>query len=149
MTPPPRPFLYRARRVILVGCLGLWITAFVITHSPRDRLPEPKLDDNQLHGVGYFVLGCAFWLTLAAHGASRRRRPSLMIGVLAVYALVDEITQPLAGRRTDVLDWVADVVGAVVAALACKGIEVLLAVLRKRKLRRGKGKNETPTERDA
>ena len=148
MTPPPKSLLHRARRVILAGCLGLWITAFVITHSPRDELPEPSVGDNQLHGAGYFVLGCAFWLTLAAYWVPRRRRPVVVIGVLAVYALVDEITQPLAGRQTDVFDWAADVAGAVAAALLCKGIEVLLAVLRKRKLRRGRHKNETPAQRD-
>jgi len=131
MTAVPKDLLHRARRAVLAACLTLWVAAFVITHTPRHKLPGPKLlHDNELHGLGYFVLTSAFWLTLAAYRVPPRRRAGWTIVVLAAYALLDEITQPLAGRQTDVFDWLADMAGVILAAAVCKGTEILHALRR-------------------
>lgn len=115
----PGRVLYRARRWVLIVCVAVWIGAFVVTHMPRDGLPGGGMSDSTLHGLGYFGLGLVFYVTLAAHRTSRKWRFWTVVGVLAVYAAVDEITQPLAAHCADVRDWLADVAGAAVAALIC------------------------------
>ena len=45
-----------------------------------------------------------------------------IVSLLAVVGAFDEITQPLVGRDCELLDWCADVVGAVVGSGAVVGI---------------------------
>jgi VanZ family protein len=82
-----------------------------------------------LHGVGYFVLACAFWLVLRARGAGGAMR---MLGTLAALMLsagFDELTQPFFHRSAEWGDWNMDCLGATVAILVCE----LLLKLRRRK----------------
>lgn len=119
MIAPPDGVLHRFRRWVLIACVGIWVAAFVVTHSPRDDLPDGGMPDSTLHGLGYFGLGFALYVTLAAHRTSRKWRFWTVVAVAAVYAAVDEITQPLTARCADIHDWLADVAGAAVAALIC------------------------------
>jgi len=70
-----------------------------------------------LHAVGYFVLGALFLMALASSGLGTVRRAVLALAILSAYAAVDEITQPLVDRSPDPVDWGADVVGALAAAI--------------------------------
>jgi len=119
MTPTPAPVLHRMRRVLLVVCIATWVSAFVLTHTPRQKLPQIARGGTPSHLLGFFALGCMFYFTLAAHGVRLRKRAILVAAALAVYGAFDEITQPLATRNADLYDWFADVIGAVAAAAAC------------------------------
>ncbi|MFN9941664.1 MAG: VanZ family protein [bacterium] len=44
----------------------------------------------------------------------------------SAYAAFDEYSQPAVGRTADVLDWVADSVGAVCGALVCLAVRWLI-----------------------
>ena len=108
------------RRIIVTGCIVLWLAALVATHVPAEQVPEVRFSDWTLHALGYLALGSAFWLTLWAHGAGRWKRVMWVLGAMIVYAALDEITQPLVNRVASLTDWVADAAGAVIALAACE-----------------------------
>lgn len=93
-----------------------WIFLFCSTHLPRLKLDMPvRQADKIAHLVAYALLALLFW-----RFAETFRRPLsgrfvwIAAGVIAVYAAIDEWLQPFVGRNGDVIDWLYDVVGAVV-----------------------------------
>lgn len=107
--------LYRARRVVLLTCVGTWLIAAVATHIPApERLPV-QVSDKTLHLVGFFVLASLFWLSLTAYGVRGWRRVVTVICVMIIYAAIDETTQGWVRRDPDMGDWTADVIGALLA----------------------------------
>lgn len=106
------------------------MTAFVMTHLPPSRVPGGGLiNDKLLHCVGYLALGVVTMLTLAF---LRGRRPvgGMIPGVwiaMLGYALLDESTQPLAGRTFEWGDLAADGTGALL------GIVVVVLLSRQRR----------------
>ena len=97
---------------MVVVCAATWLGAFVATHVPQPRLPYLVASDKVLHFAGFLLLSSLLLLTVAAFGAARTRRVVMVIFTVMVYAALDEITQPLTGRHASVLDWAADVAGA-------------------------------------
>ncbi len=96
-----RPAFFIALVVLLVFAL-----------APVD-LPVQRFSDKAQHLAGFFTLAC---LGLAAWG----RRSALMLGLaLAALGGAIEIVQstPLIGRDAEVMDWVADVAGILLALL--------------------------------
>ena len=98
--------------------LVYWLALFVATHVPelpaRSTLPY---GDKIAHAVAYAILA---WL--AAMVLRIMHWPLLRIGInvlisCAVYGAVDEWLQQFAGRRSDVLAWTADIVGAVMGLI--------------------------------
>ena len=113
---PSRPL----RLIILAICAGLWITAFVMTHVPIQHMPQIRVSDRLLHALGFFALAGALWLTLWSRGITGRDRPRWILATMMIYAAFDETTQELVGRSPDVVDWMADVCGAVIAVGLCE-----------------------------
>jgi VanZ family protein len=98
-----------------------WVAAAIATHLPRGSVPKDafRLPDWLLHGGTFFVLGAlTAWVVLGGFGArslDRRfaiRRLAIWCVILAAYAAIDEITQPLVGRTAELSDWAADLLGA-------------------------------------
>lgn len=100
---------------------ALWAAfLLVLTSLPGDAVPEvgdvPPGTDKLVHAVLYAVLG---WLV--ARAISHPRHPAgsfilIMLG-LAVFAALDEWHQAfIPGREPNVMDWVADVSGAMIGA---------------------------------
>ena len=113
----------------VLGCLcaAAWIAAFVATHLPPRDLPAVEISDKVLHSAGFAGLSALLTLTLAVFGLARWRRIPLAIGLIILYAAVDEITQPLVHRTADVHDFLADALGGLLALVVC---ELLLALRR-------------------
>ncbi|MEM8875379.1 MAG: VanZ family protein [Planctomycetota bacterium] len=93
-----------------------WVVMALITHSPpflgKSDTPSPALALDKLgHLIGFALL--AFFLR-----ALIGWRVTLIVAVAAVYAVVDELTQPWVGRTADPKDWVADMLGVGVGLLA-------------------------------
>ncbi len=109
--------LHRHRRVVLGVLIVLWVFAFVVTHIPAERVPPIGLKDTSLHLLGFLALGAMGLLTLLAYRVGKGRRITLVISLAAIYAGVDEITQPLVGRADSLQDWIADLAGAILAVL--------------------------------
>ena len=86
-----------------------WLGLTLGTHYPRVSVPTPvSHTDKIIHCAafaGFALLACI---------AFRVQRIVLAAIVLAAYAAIDESTQQLVGRNTDIFDWVADVVGVVI-----------------------------------
>lgn len=125
MTAPVRPVW---RRLLMGAAVGVCAAEFLATHLPGDHLPHVGTSDKTLHAIAYFVLGGVVWATLAAYGLARRKRLGLLLLLLPLYAVIDEITQPLFGRYSEPSDWLADMGGAA-AAIAL--LELTLLVVRR------------------
>lgn len=137
MTAPlhPRSRLPRAMLVLLVVT---WLAAFVATHVPPGDVPSTGMSDKEMHVIGFFVLGSLVLVNLSCRSMPATRRIPMTLAILAFYAALDEMTQPLAGRSCEGLDWVADVSGT---ALAIAAWELLfLATRRSRWLARLAGR---------
>ena len=109
---------------------SLWAPVFlymalIFGVSSMSNPPEPPgalalLSDKALHGILYAGLSALVVRALAGRllGSVTGRMAALAIAVAAVYGATDELHQYFVpGRRMDVRDLVADVVGAALAAL--------------------------------
>lgn len=88
---------------------------FVVSARPTVRLPDLDHSDKVLHFAAYAGLG-----GLLAYGgapAGVGRLPLMAVGSL--YGASDEVHQSFVpGRSPDLLDWVADTLGAIGGVLA-------------------------------
>lgn len=85
------------------------------THYPRPEEllgPNPP-SDKTLHFIAYGLLGLLVAATLAVSGRWSMRAALATLAWLAVFAAIDELTQPLFKRQAEPLDWVYDVLGLV------------------------------------
>jgi VanZ family protein len=101
------------------------------THYPRpdELVPQIALvSDKLLHFAAYGVLGSLTMATfLAWRGAPRPAAIAGLFAGLALFAVGDEVTQPLFSRAAEPLDWVADCLGLAVGMLVT-GMAVAAAV---------------------
>lgn len=102
------------RRFVAWAWLPYLALVVAATHWPQPPPTVPGDDvpwDKLLH-FGAYLAGGALVATALLLGARRRRVIWLAAGLaLAAFALLDEATQPLAGRDFEWLDWAADVSG--------------------------------------
>jgi VanZ family protein len=81
--------------------------------------PEILLQDKLLHTIEYAALAALLVPALRLAGASPGAALALAVGLASLYGATDEFHQSFVpGRSADVLDWVADTLGAAVGALA-------------------------------
>ncbi len=119
-----------------IRTLSLWLaigwmaTLFYLSSQPI--LPTPDLftyQDKLFHAVAYGLLGVLLLMSFR-YQAPRYTgiQIALAVGIASLYGISDEIHQSFVpGREADVLDWVADTVGALTATL-------ILAFIVKKKL---------------
>jgi VanZ family protein len=106
----------RAKQPLFSAAAGGYAAVLVAaTHypTPEDFLGPNSPSDKLLHFVAYLILGI---LTAAAVVARRRlgwRAAVFLVAGLAVFAALDEITQPLFHRAAEPFDWVFDCAGIV------------------------------------
>jgi VanZ family protein len=105
--------------LFLLATAGYWLVIFGGTHIPGNPLPGGGHRDKVAHFCAY--AGLAF-LLCGSVACFRRMRPgyyAAILGLIAVYGIVDELTQLLVPHRTaDPLDWLADMSGAIFAILS-------------------------------
>lgn len=115
---------------LLVMLASYWLLIFVATHLPVQKLPHTGVGNDKLqHLVAY--AGLTFLLTIVWRLARnfRWREVPLMLLVPATYGVLDELTQSLVGRTTDLKDWVADCIGAVIGLVAGLLVYAMLRML--------------------
>ncbi|HWL93213.1 MAG TPA: VanZ family protein [Phycisphaerae bacterium] len=105
------------RRWITIVWLGSFLAAFVATHLPPSRLPTvPWISDKVEHvGAFFFLALISAWKFQLAQWPVWLGRFALTLAFLALYAAVDEWTQPWVGRSCEVGDWLADLAGSLLA----------------------------------
>ena len=105
-----------------------WIPALItaavlawLSHQPVLPPVPGAPPDWLLHGLayGFLALTCIWGTTRGLKPELRRRGPLLLAFLLASgYGITDEWHQSFVGRDATVSDWLADTVGAGIAALA-------------------------------
>ena len=112
------------RRMVEAATLLYALVLEVATHWPYDpagylrimlRTERPP-SDKTLHFIAYAILAALLWTCLRLRATASLRATAWVIAVIAVWAAVDEATQPFFYRAAEPLDWVYDLVGA---ALGC------------------------------
>ncbi len=91
-----------------------WLVLLTLTHLPPRFIGHPPVTDKTLHVLAYTTLAGLLYVAL---WATWPRRPIVrwVLGCICVLGALDEWTQPMFGRSCELLDWVADVSGAIVA----------------------------------
>jgi VanZ family protein len=130
------PRLLRPLAALTGGYTGLLVFA---THYPK---PEQLLgtnlpSDKTLHFLAYGALGLLAAALVAVSGRWSARRVAVLAAGLAVFAAIDEVTQPWFGRSAEPLDWVYDLIGLAVGITAIVAIVALNATLRSSRTRPG------------
>ena len=92
-----------------------WVSIFVATHIPAQRLPDVSVSDKFMHFVAYFVLASLVYISTRLTNPSRNGLGATVIAIAMVYGAIDELLQPLVNRNADLDDWLYDVGGAVCA----------------------------------
>ena len=110
-------------RTLWLGA-GLWAAAiFVVSSIPRREgmvvpLPGEGID-KPLHLIAYLILAGLVGLALRARGKGRALAAVLSLAMAAAYGSLDEWHQSwVPGRVASWQDWVADLAGACIGALA-------------------------------
>lgn len=99
------------------GLVAYAVVVFTMTHTP---LPAPLQAggisyDKPLHVGAYGVLCLLALRWRRACGGRGWRTRWAVLGGVAAFAALDELTQPLANRVCDPYDWLADLLGGVLA----------------------------------
>lgn len=107
------------------AALALFLIASLYYHGAQsyavDAVPAPW--DKAAHVLLYFILGTLVWVAFAG------RRFWAVLLVCALVAGTDELAQLFnTGRQVDLMDWLADLAGVLLAALVlAQGRRRLLA----------------------
>src|SRR6266550_1915032 len=110
-------FAHRRRWKLIAALVLLvtlyWVAMFVATHLPIRTTPvgDPYSLDKLEHLTAFATLAALLNALAAAMGFRSWNYSAAILCFIAVYALVDESTQ-VSPRTPEVLDWVADVIGA-------------------------------------
>lgn len=112
------------RRMVEALTAGYAVVLEIATHWPYDpagylrmmlRTQRPP-SDKTLHFIAYAILASLLWACVRLRAAAPLRATAIVLAVIAVWATVDEATQPFFYRAAEPLDWVYDMIGA---ALGC------------------------------
>lgn len=117
------------RRLFVWACAATWICEFVLTHIPADSLPPLGAGDKLLHGVAFFAISGTFVAAISVCKVPRRRRIMLTAVIMSIYAALDELSQPLTNRTASFDDWLADIVGAMIALVAVESVLAIRSAL--------------------
>lgn len=110
--------------LVYIPLIVYWIVLLVATSIPASRIPEVGVSDKFNHFFAYAVL-CAllfFALSIQDKFILFKKHPAKMSLLIATfYGALDEIHQMfIPGRSAELLDWVADFLGAVTGVLIAK-----------------------------
>ena len=94
---------------------------FYLSSLHEAPLP-PGVADKPAHAFGYMGFGIVIGRALAGGLPPRLTWRQMLIGVAiaSLYGVTDEWHQSfVAGRSSDVLDWLSDTIGSAIGLLAC------------------------------
>jgi VanZ family protein len=106
--------LKTVRRGLAVLLIAYWLAMFVATHVPRvpQQLSLMPGGDKSQHLIAYAGLAFLIGIRQSVGDSLGRKRAMFVFGIVALYGVIDELTQIPVGRTADVNDWLADVTGA-------------------------------------
>ena len=125
--------------LITMPLIVYWIVLFVLTSLPSSSAITVGVSDKIEHFGAYGLLSVFLYLKLFFQNKYEllKRFPALFtIFIASFYGFLDEIHQLFVpGRSAELLDWLADFVGSVIAVLIVK---FLLAKLQKNEIEKNK-----------
>ncbi len=92
---------------------GYWVALFVATHVPLPPKTFAHGTDKSAHFLAYagLTLLMGTWMCVRRPEQSRGRRYAVIVGVLSLYAVLDELLQIPVGRSAELYDAIADWIG--------------------------------------
>ena len=120
------------RRTVLAFAPAVLYAAVIFALSSQPNPlhflpPELLLQDKVLHALAYAILGALLVPGFRGAGCSPRCSLLLAVALASLYGATDEFHQSFVpGRSTDVLDWVADTLGAALGAAAATAASLAL-----------------------
>ena len=90
-----------------------WISMFILTTIPTTNLPGIEVIglDKVVHFILYGILTALLWRALAQRKYFGSQLMFMVVFTTTLYALFDEIHQPLVGRTCSLFDFSADTLG--------------------------------------
>lgn len=115
----------------LIPLVGASSSIYFVSAIPHLSLPDLgfRWEDKLFHSIAYFIYGVTVSVALAPWFERRTRWKVLLLAILVGlgYAASDEFHQSLvAGRKGDLLDWIADAIGIVTSQIFFNRIVWLL-----------------------
>ena len=112
-----RPWSDRLKNPALALLAIYWLCMFVGTHIPQHDLILPEqISDKLIHAVAYAGLTVLLFLNWSLRTSLRWTHwLTVLLGVAAV-GIFDELTQIPVGRQFDLVDWAADIGGALIGS---------------------------------
>jgi len=106
------------QKVTIILLLLYWPAIFILSHIPLENVPgwviRIDVSDKFLHYLGYLVLVFLLWFVISPGRKVNWRRASVWLVLLVVvwYGAIDEWLQGYVGRCPDIMDFLADLSGA-------------------------------------
>ena len=96
-----------------------WLAIFIASHVPLAPKETETHGDKLFHFGAFAVLAYLIAWYQGQLGAITRASYLVIFAVVAIYGAFDEWSQTLVqGRSAELLDWIADIVGALVGLIA-------------------------------
>ena len=114
--------LLRRHGLTIIALILYWPGIFVLTHIPISAMPLPlgvNLSDKVLHYIAYLSLAFLLWFAIYPNTKVNWKKAPIwwMLFVVVWYGVFDEWLQGYVGRDPDVLDFLADLGGAITALI--------------------------------
>ncbi|MHC4455632.1 MAG: VanZ family protein [Planctomycetota bacterium] len=113
--------LSRRHKVTVILLLFYWPAIFILSHVPLTTVPpwvlKVGISDKVLHYLGYLVLVFLLWCAISPDRKVSWRKATVwwVLFVVVWYGVCDEWLQSYVGRSPNVMDFVADLAGALTA----------------------------------
>jgi VanZ family protein len=105
------------QKLIIISLLFYWPAVFILAHIPIPELVRKAgVSDKSLHFNAYLLLVFLLWFAISPDRKVNLRKATVwwILLVTVCYGVIDEWLQSfVTGRSCDVMDFFADVVGAV------------------------------------
>jgi len=107
--------LSRRQKVTIISLISYWSAIFILTHIPISRIGlKISVSDKILHCIAYFILAFLLWFAISPDKKVHWRKSTVwwILVVIVWYGALDEWLQGYVGRNTDIMDFFADISGA-------------------------------------
>jgi hypothetical protein len=107
--------LLRRHKYILWSLGIYWPVLFLLTHLPVPKIAgQSGMSDKLMHLLAYLILVFFVWLAISPYEKVRWNRVKvwLVLAVIVWYGAMDEWLQGRVGRQPELLDFVNDLIGA-------------------------------------
>jgi VanZ family protein len=107
--------LSRRQKLTVISLLFYWPGVFILAHIPIPQVVyKAQVFDKSLHFLAYLVLIFLLWFAISPNKKVNWRKAAVwwVLFVVVWYGVVDEWLQSYVGRTCDIMDFFADLAGA-------------------------------------